>query len=246
MEYTKTTWVNGETALNADNMNNIENGIERAKSEINNLYSSKENSGVAEQKVNQHNIDTNSHQDIRSDISLLSSNKFDKTSIVEEFGNAKDKVVSQDFFSNNVRWRTIKEISLDGTSSGVILALGDLGRTLYNDISIKVELPSEPSTTDDKLRFTLYDGSKSNYTNLQIFSTDITLAHYMFKRCGGIFILYEIKPVLVNGGINSSSIKYAGLYNAVTYLDKVDKIEIRRMSGNNFLSGTKFTIYANW
>lgn len=28
MAYTKTTWVNGETPINADNLNNIENGIE--------------------------------------------------------------------------------------------------------------------------------------------------------------------------------------------------------------------------
>ena len=216
MEYTKTNWVNGETALNADNMNNIEDGIERAKNEIN----------------------------------TLGGEKFDKTSIVEEFGNAKDKVVSQDFFSNNVRWRTIKEISLDEPSSAIILALGNLGRTLYNDISIKVELPSEPSTTDDILRLAIYDGSKFNHTNLKIFSTDITLAHYMFKRCGGAFILYEIKP-LSNGGINNSSIKYVALNNATQYLDKVDKIEISRflpgtpITPKPFLSGTKFTIYAN-
>ena len=36
MAYTKTTWVSGETALSADNMNNIEDGIEALDSRTNN------------------------------------------------------------------------------------------------------------------------------------------------------------------------------------------------------------------
>lgn len=34
MAYNRTTWVNGETPLSADNMNNIENGIEENKASI--------------------------------------------------------------------------------------------------------------------------------------------------------------------------------------------------------------------
>lgn len=37
MAYTKTTWVNGETPINADNLNNIENGIETNTNDINAL-----------------------------------------------------------------------------------------------------------------------------------------------------------------------------------------------------------------
>ena len=44
MAYTKTTWVNGETPINADNLNNIENGIETNTNDINalNTYSTSE------------------------------------------------------------------------------------------------------------------------------------------------------------------------------------------------------------
>ena len=34
MAYTRTNWISEETALSADNMNNIEDGIEEAKAEI--------------------------------------------------------------------------------------------------------------------------------------------------------------------------------------------------------------------
>ena len=34
MAYTRTNWISEETALSADNMNNIEDGIEEAKADI--------------------------------------------------------------------------------------------------------------------------------------------------------------------------------------------------------------------
>ena len=34
MAYTRTNWISEETALSADNMNNIEDGIEEAKAEV--------------------------------------------------------------------------------------------------------------------------------------------------------------------------------------------------------------------
>jgi hypothetical protein len=37
MAYTKTTWVNGETPLNADNLNNIEGGIKDNETSIGNI-----------------------------------------------------------------------------------------------------------------------------------------------------------------------------------------------------------------
>lgn len=37
MAYTKTTWVNGETPINADNLNHIEGGIKDNETSINNI-----------------------------------------------------------------------------------------------------------------------------------------------------------------------------------------------------------------
>lgn len=37
LNYQKTNWVNNETKLNADNMNNIEDGIKNASDKIDNL-----------------------------------------------------------------------------------------------------------------------------------------------------------------------------------------------------------------
>lgn len=39
MAYTRTNWVSGETPLSAENMNNIEDGIEEAKEAVNDLNS---------------------------------------------------------------------------------------------------------------------------------------------------------------------------------------------------------------
>lgn len=44
MAYEKTTWVSGETPLSADNMNNIEDGIEELKSKY--IYKSATNSSA--------------------------------------------------------------------------------------------------------------------------------------------------------------------------------------------------------
>lgn len=40
MAYTKTTWVNGETPINADNLNNIEGGIKDNETSINDIETS--------------------------------------------------------------------------------------------------------------------------------------------------------------------------------------------------------------
>lgn len=133
MSYTKTVWVNNTTPLNADNMNNIESGVETANTDIEEILDGTKIVKKAEQDSNGLDIATN--YALKTDLPIVPA-------IVPKRSTAS--VIGVDA-GGGVYTYTITSVLLENASIEVDVRAGDTATETFLEDHLLSNLPVHDS-----------------------------------------------------------------------------------------------------